>query len=157
MLKINKLGMIEGGVCEWLFKTRRKRDKGTKLAVDWLLYNNCIEIKRGWCRITNIPKKLYSFRWPIDNICKIYGGDAEIGWRRFISDIAIPIYKKKTKFRLSKLETWGADAAAREYAVKVAVRRLTGSESSDAIPDGKPHQDALYKDWLKEYGGNSHG
>ncbi len=129
--------MIKGGLCEERFKARGKRERGSKMAIDWLLYHNCIEIKRGWCRIIKVPRKIYSFRWPIDNICKLYGGDAEIGWRRFIRDIAIPLCKKKTKFRLSKLKTWGVDQAAKEFAVVLAVKRLKG-ESVKMLGTGLP-------------------
>ncbi len=151
MIKLNKLGMIKGGDCEKRFKARKKRERGAALAIDWLLYHNCIEIKGGWCRIINIPKKIVSFRWPIDNVMKLHGGEAELGWRRFISDIALPLFRKKTKFRLSKLQTWGADQAAKEFAVALAIRRLTG-EGLSMLSTGKPPQDALYKDWLKEEG-----
>ncbi len=143
--------MIKGGLCEERFRARRKRERGSELAVNWLLYNNCIEIKGGWCRIIKVPRKIYSFRWPIDNIMKLHGGDAEIGWHRFISEIALPLYRKKTKFRLSKLQTWGADQAAKEFAVKLAVKRLTDGNVG-LLETGKPPQDALYKDWLKEEG-----
>ena len=143
--------MIKGGDCEKRFKARHKREKGAELAINWLLYHNCIEIKGGWCKIIKIPRKIVSFRWPIDNICKVYGGDAELGWRRFISDIALPLYRKKTKFRLSKLQTWGADKAAQEVAVKIAIARLT-AKPVGIIETGKPPQDALYKEWIKEEG-----
>ncbi len=146
---VNKLGMIKGGLCEQRFKARRKRERGVVLAINWLLYNNCIEIKGGWCRIISVPRKIYSFRWPIDNIMKLHGGDAELGWRRFISEIALPLYRKKTKFRLSKLGTWGADKVAQEFVVKSAARRMLNESTADLI-DGRPPQDALYKDWLKE-------
>ena len=152
---LTKLGMIKGGLCEGRFKARQKRERGTELAINWLLYHNCIEIKGGWCRVIKVPGKLHSFRWPIDNICKLYGGEAEIGWRRFISDIALPLYKKKTKFRLSKLQTWGADQAAKEFAIKFAIRRLEGAKSGEAsfgLTTGKPPQNALYKEWLQEEG-----
>lgn len=155
-IKLNKLGMIKGGDCEIRFRARRNQEKGVKLAVDWLVYNNCIEIKRGWCRIIKIPKKLYSYHWPIDNICKEYGSGAELGWRRFISHIARPLHKKKTKFRLFKLETWGEDAVARKFAVALALRRLTG-KSLAGLTDGKPHQDVLYKEWLQEEKGEANG
>ncbi len=140
--RITKLGIRKGGGCEKMFKCRRKRERGVELAIDWLLNNNCIDIKKGWCKITKMPEKVCSFRWPIDNICVPYGGDAEIGWRRFMQDLATPLFKSGEKFRLSTLKKWANDLAALEFA-------FSGTFKQMKISLCQPHADSLYHKWLK--------
>ncbi len=141
-LQITRLGIIKGGNCERWFKARSKREYGVRLAIDWLLNHNCITISKGWCKIVKLPLKLLALRWVIDNVCHLYGGDVEIGWRRFISEIARPLYKKGEKFRLTHLKKWGADKAALEFAV-------TSTFKHHKLCYAKPHRDEIYKKWQK--------
>ena len=139
-LQITELGIIKGGNCEKIFKQRSDRERGTRIAIDWLLNNNCIEICKGWCKITKVPNKILSMWWVIDNICKVYGGDAEIGWHRFIQDIAVPLHKTGKKFRLIQLKRWGANEAAMEFAFSASVK-------NHLMCYAKPHHDGVYKKW----------
>lgn len=137
-LKITKLGIIKGGNCEKWFKARSNRERGVRMAIDWLLNHNCIEISKGWCKIVKVPVRLYS-RWVIKHCSSC---DVEIGWRRFISEIARPLCKKGESFRLTKLKRWGADKAALEFAFTATVRNREMSYN-------KPHYDGIYKRWRK--------
>ena len=136
-LQITNLGIIKNGNCEKRFKSRSKRERGVRMAIDWLLNHNCIDIRKGWCKIVKVPTKLYSLKWVIKH-CQ--GCDIEIGWCRFITEIAKPVFEKGTKFRLARLKKWGADKAALEFALTASVRQHEMSYS-------KPHQDEIYKKW----------
>ena len=136
-LVITKLGIIKGGNCEKWFKARSQREAGVRMAIDWLLNHNCIDIHKGLCKIVKIPTKLYSLKWVI-RLCK--SGDIEIGWRRFISEIARPLAKEGKRFRLAQLKKWGANKAALEFAFTASVRNRKMSYS-------KPHRDEIYKKW----------
>lgn len=136
-LKITKLGIIKGGNCEKWFKSRSNRECGVRMAIDWLLNHNCIEIRKGWCKIIKVPTKLYSLRWVI-KFC--HSVDIEIGWRRFISEIARPLCEKGEKFRLTQLKKWDADKAALQFA-------LTSTFKHHKMCYSKPHRDEIYKKW----------
>ena len=135
-LVITKLGIIKGGNCEKWFKSRSQREIGVRMAIDWLLNHNCIDIHKGWCRIVKIPAKLYS-RWVIKHCSSC---DIEIGWRRFISEIAKPLFEEGKKFKLTQLKKWGANKAALEFAVTSTIR-------SREMSYNKPHYDSIYKKW----------
>lgn len=151
---INKFGMFKGGVCESIFKQRQGREKGTRLAWNWLLDNKCVEVNRGWYKIIKLPKKLRSFCWPIDSICKVHGGDAEIGWRRFISDIAAQLLNKKS-FRLKWMEKWIVDLASFEIALgsdnmPFNEGHALGANGPVRVGYAPPHQSELYNKWVKD-------
>jgi hypothetical protein len=134
-IQITELGIIKGGNCEKMFKNRNQREKGTADAVNWLLHNDCMNIFKGWCQIVKFPKRLQNMRWVIRQ-CSGKPTDYELGWRRFMSDIALPLYRSKKKFRLSQLKKWGADLAALEF----VLTKLSYS---------KPHCPEIYKIWNK--------
>jgi len=136
-LQITKLGIIKGGNCEKWFKARSNREVGVRMAIDWLLNHNCININKGMCKIVKVPTKLHSLKWVI-NFCN--SSDIEIGWRRFISEIAIPLYKKGKEFKLTQLKKWGADKAALEFALMASIKNYEMIYSV-------PHRDELYKKW----------
>ena len=142
MVTITKLGIIKGGGCEKIFKARRKRERGAELAINWLLNHGCIDINKGWCKIIKMPKCVRGFRWVID-VCKVHGGDAEIGWRRFMQDVAQPVFDSGKKFRVSKLHEWGATVASMEFS-------FSGTFTQSKIALTKPHLDSIYKKWINE-------
>ena len=145
MVTITKLGIIKGGGCEKIFKARRNRERGADLAVNWLLNHGCVNINKGWCQIIKMPKCVRQLKWVIKNVCHIYGGDAEIGWRRFMQDVAQPTFESKEKFRVSKLQEWGATIASMEFS-------FSGTFKNSKISLTKPHADAIYQKWIKEAG-----
>lgn len=142
-MKLNKLGMIKGGVCEGIFTKRSERERGACMAIDWLLNHNCIEMCKGKYKIVKVPKKLDALRWVINNVWKLWGTDAEIGWRRMIIDIAIPLCKSGKEFSLKWLKKQADDLAAHEFALASTIRnkRIT----MDHI-----HYDSLYHKWRRQ-------
>ena len=139
-MQITKLGIIKGGNCEKWFKRRSARELGVRNAIDYLLNHNCIEIQNSWCKIVKIPPRFFKMRWVIQHCSSC---DVEIGWRRFVSDIAVPLEKSGTKFRLSTLKRWGANKAALEFALMTTFKKHKISYS-------KPHADSIYQEWKKE-------
>ncbi len=139
-LQITKLGIIKGGNCEKWFKSRSQRELGVKMAINYLLNHNCIDIHNGMCKIVKVPPRLYSMRWVIQHCGAC---DIEIGWRRFISEIARPLQEDGKSFRLSTLKKWGVDKAALEFAI-------TSTFKNHKMSYSKPHADEIYKKWIKE-------
>ncbi len=142
-LQITKLGIIRGGNCEKWFKNRSQRELGVRMAIDYLLNHNCIDIHDGMCKIVKVPPRLCSLRWVIKHCGAC---DIEIGWRRFISEIAIPLRREGKSFRLTQLKKWGADKAALQFALTRSIKKHKMSYS-------KPHLDEIYKKWAKTGGG----
>lgn len=138
-LKITKLGIIKGGNCEKWFKARSNRERGVRMAIDYLLNHNCIEIIKSMCKIVKVPKQFSSMNWVIKHCSSC---DIEIGWRRFVSEIARPLLESGEKFKLSTLKRWGADKAALEFAFTATIRNRGMSYS-------KPHYGGIYKKWRK--------
>lgn len=136
-LKITKLGIIKGGNCEKWFKSRSLRERGVRMAIDYLLNHNCIEIIKGMCKIVRIPKQFSIMNWVIKHCSSC---DIEIGWRRFVTEIARPLFETQEKFRLSTLKRWGADKASLEFA-------LTSTFKHHKMCYSKPHRDEIYKKW----------
>ncbi len=139
-LQITKLGIIKGGNCEKWFKRRSLREQGVRMAIDYLLNHNCIEIQKGLCQIVKIPPRFFKMRWVIQHCSSC---DIEIGWRRFVSEIAVPLQESGRKVRLSTFKKWGADKAALEFA-------LTSTFSNRKMSYSKPHADEIYQKWSKE-------
>lgn len=136
-LVITELGIIKGGNCEKWFKRRSERERGVRMAIDYLLNHDCIEIIKGMCKIISIPKKFWSMKWVIKHCSSC---DVEIGWRRFISDIARPLLESQKKFKLSTLKRWGADKASLEFA-------FTQTFKNKKFCYSHPHCDEIYKKW----------
>lgn len=151
-IKITKLGIIKGGVCERAFKERRQREQGARLHWDWLLSHNCVKVKNGWYRIIKECNK--SWRWAAKNIGRLYGADTEIGWLRFKQDIVPQLFKNKRSFRLKWMEKWIYDIASFELGMcskdsepLTEAHALGAGESRTIIGYAPPHQPELYKKW----------
>ncbi len=159
MVEIGKLGIIKGGVCEGIFRNRKQREIGTISAVNWLLDNKCISIHKGWCQVVKFPQCLQNTNWVIKQ-CSGRGANYELGWRRFVGDIALPLYKSGKKFRLSTLKGWGANLAAFEFGIGTTdgsmpnphdleiIEQLQG-KSKHIFGYAPPHQGHLFEEWKK--------
>lgn len=140
-LQITKLGIIKGGECEKIFRRRSKREKGATIAVNWLLNNGYIRILKGWCKVTKMPN--HGMRWVIEHVGKPYGGDTEIGWHRFMQDVARPLFESGRSFRVRDLANWGAEISSLEFALAKTFKQAK-------ITLTKPHLDSIYKQWKLE-------
>lgn len=152
--RLNKLGMIKGGVCEGIFKQRRHREKGVRRAWLWLTYHKCTVNNNGWLKIIKIPNKLTDLQWVIDNVCVPYGGDAEIGWRRFMQDVATPLLNGKS-FRLKWMKKWITDLASFEMGLSSENMPFNEGHALGANGPVKagyapPHQPELFNRWIGE-------
>lgn len=148
-MKLNSLGMIKGGVCEKLFQRRTLREQGSRIAWEWLNKNKCIRVKNGWYKITKLPQKAFALRYVI-NQC--HNGDIEIGWRRFMTDVADQLYKQHRRFRLRWMQKWIEDIASFELGARsekgealTAAHSLGGGPSKVIFGYARAHQPQLYK------------
>lgn len=134
-ITIGKLGIIKGGACEKRFQAKAKRERGVDIAMQYLIDNKCIITNHGWSQIVRIPSTATNMRWIIRNVCKLWGGDVEIGWRRFIQEIAIPLYDSKKKFRMSHLKKWGQYTARSEFSLGSTIAIGTFCYNEGPYPD----------------------
>jgi hypothetical protein len=94
-IQITNLGIIKGGACEKRFRQRSGRERGVRMALDHFLGRGYIVFVNGWGSVIRLPNYVHSNKWIIPNICRVWGGDTEIGWRRFVHEIAEPYYESK--------------------------------------------------------------
>jgi len=157
-LQITKLGIIKGGVCEKIFKQRSKRETGADRAWQWLLDNKCIRFCNGWYQIIKLPPKILDLKYVIS---QTHDGDIEIGWRRFISDVAEQLFDSKRKFRLKWMRRWVEDIASFEFGIGTTDGSVPNPHDLEIIDmlEGKSkhcfgyassHQDEIYKKWIKQ-------
>ncbi len=141
MVRINMHGIIKGGVCDKRHHSRAARERGARLFLNELIKRKCIESNNGWLKIVKlpiIPKR------KISAIGAAYGGDSEVGYRRFRSDVVEQLYHKKHIFRMNWLEKWLEGICSFEFAAK-ADNPLSILEGKCEFGYAPPHQDALYK------------
>lgn len=153
-MKINQLGMIEGGVCEKMFRARLSREEGAKFAWNWLLSNKCVKIESGWYIICRFPRKIIS----TDFVISLHLAEKEVGWWRFMCDVVRQLYKDGRKFRLKWMKGWIEGIAAFELGIgtvdgsvphphDLEILDMLQGESKHKFGYAPPHQPKLFKKW----------
>jgi len=158
-MKTRPCGVIKNGNCEREFRERYGREKGVALCWQWLQDNKCVKIKKGWYKIVKMPKKILDFDWVIENVYHNVGGNGEIGWRRFLTDVVGQLYKDKRSFRYKHMELWMHDIASfqlgfgcspDDYPINEGnIIKPNHPMSVGYAPAMNPH---LYKGWKAEVG-----
>jgi len=86
------------------------------LDFDILKGKGCLKGRNGWYSVDKMPsiseRKVY-------NIGNMYGGDVEIGYRRFQDDIVQQLFNAKKRFRIGWIEKWLDDICSFEFGVSV--------------------------------------
>ncbi len=147
MVKINMDEIIKGGICDKRHQSRVARERGAQLFLNELIERKCIESNNGWLKIvklSRIPEKgIYA-------IGAAYGGDGEIGYRRFRRDVVEQLYHKKQIFRMKWLKKWMEGICSFEFGAKANnpfkfLSDLSILKGECEFGYAPPHQDALYK------------
>jgi len=139
VVKITQDGIIQGGNCDRAHRARAAREMGAKMYLNELLAKKRVLWNHGWCKIIKLAitpeRKIYEI-----------GGDREIGYRRFRSDVIGVLVQTKQSFRMAWLEKWLEDICSFEFGVEseTPLSIITPGEKF-RVGYAPPWRDDIYK------------